>query len=483
MAAIELSKMVFTVSQRALFRYGCVCEVLSAELEGMRLSRAVKAVSARPHYDQLGRPWAVASRSLYRWVAAYRGGGLSALEPAARTRTPTSVVLSAELISFLASEKREDPRASIPELLRRARERGTITATERIDRSTVYRAARRMELAVGRGRHHRVPDADVRRFAFPHRMMMMLCDGKHFRAGPALRKRVALFFLDDATRMGLEVVVGTAESSELFARGLYLVVRRWGIADMLYFDRGPGFIANDSARLCRQCSILPVLGQARCPQCHGKIEKFNQYAKHNLFRGITDAGVDDRPAALELRARHFLLEQYNHRPHESLAGQTPAERWAGDERELRALGSQTDLEQRFVLCEKRSVSLDNVLSSDGVAYEVPRGHAGQSILIYRCVLQQTVSVLHQGRLVRLHPVDLAANATAQRTAGRPPEDHPATPPVLSAARLAFERDFSPVTDAEGGFVNPRITETPFTDPALPAGGTPLCEQKATAGGK
>jgi hypothetical protein len=285
-------------------------------------------------------------------------------------------------------------------------------------------------------------------------MMMVLCDGKHFRAGPWRRKRVAFFFLDDATRMGLEVVVGTSECTELFARGLYLLVRRWGIADMLYLDRGPGFIAADSARLCRQCSILPVLGQARCPQCHGKIEKFNQYAKHNLLRGITDPGVDDRPEALELRARHFLLEQYNHRPHEALGGQSPAQRWAADERELRTLGSQADLEQRFLLTDKRSVSLDNVLSCDGVAYELPRGYAGSSIVIYRSVLQQTVSILHEGRLLALHPVDLAANASARRGAGRPSEQEPSTPPVLSAARLAFERDLSPVTDAEGGFVRP-----------------------------
>ena len=43
----------------------------------------------------------------------------------------------------------------------------------------------------------------------------MLADGKHFRAGAARLRRVALFF-DDATRYGLQVLVGTAESSELF---------------------------------------------------------------------------------------------------------------------------------------------------------------------------------------------------------------------------------------------------------------------------
>ena len=63
-------------------------------------------------------------------------------------------------------------------------------------------------------------DGDTRRWRYAERMQCVLADGKHFRAGAARLRRVALFFLDDATRYGLAVVVGTAESSALFLRGL-----------------------------------------------------------------------------------------------------------------------------------------------------------------------------------------------------------------------------------------------------------------------
>ncbi|MFQ5601075.1 MAG: helix-turn-helix domain-containing protein [Candidatus Krumholzibacteriia bacterium] len=463
MTPIELPKVPLTVSERALFRYRCVSEVLSAELGGVPLALAVAAVRARAHYDPRGQPRGVSRRSLYRWLAAYRHGGLAALEPAPRKRTESSTVLDRELIEFVRGQKTDDPKASIPEIIRRARVLGIVAGAESIDRSTLYRAARRMRLPVGRRRQRSGPDADVRRFAFPHRMMMMLVDGKHFVAGPQARRRVAFFFLDDATRLGLDVVVGTAEAPELFARGLYLVVRRFGIADMLYFDRGPGFIAAASARLCRQCHILPILGRARCPECHGKIEKFNQYAKATVLRGITDAGVDDRPEALELRLRHFLFEHYNHKPHQSLGAKTPVERWEADPRDLHLMHSEDDLRHRFLLTEKRSVSHDHVLSVDGTAYEVPRGHGGTVIEIYRCALEQTVSIIHDDRLIRLHPVDVGANATARRAspgARTNKEDaDPATSPIPSAARLAFERDLGPVTDREGGFVAPTRNPT------------------------
>ncbi len=452
---IELPKVPLQISEKALTRYQCVAEVEKQVLGGADLANAVEAESGRAHYDLRGRPLSVSKRNLYRWVAAYRHGGVEALEPVSRVRTQTSEVLSPELIDFLHSEKGDDAKASIPELIRRARERGIVDATERVDRSTVYRAARRMGLAVGRRRWKR-SEADVRRFAFPHRMMMVLCDGKHFRAGAKRTRRVALFFLDDATRMGLEVVVGTSESSELLARGLYLTVRRGGLCDMFYLDRGPGFRAHDSARLCRQCHILCVLGRARCPECHGKIEKFNQTAKAGVLRGLCDPTVDDSPQALELRLRHFLFEQYNHCPHESLGMKSPSKRWEHDARELRVPSSDQDLRARFTLEDSRRVSTDNVLAVDGVDYEVPVGYAGARIRVYRSALEQTVSILHNGKVLRLHPVDLAANALARRASGRTEQgvQDDDTTPVHSAARLAYDRAHSPVTDPEGGFLPP-----------------------------
>lgn len=452
---IELPKIPLQISEKALVRYQCVAEVEKQVLAGTDLADAVNAESRRAHYDLRGHPLSVSKRNLYRWVAAYRHGGVEALEPVSRIRTQTSEALSSELIDFLRSEKGEDAKASIPELIRRARERGIVDAADRIDRSTVYRAARRMGLAVGRRRWKR-SEADVRRFAFPHRMMMVLCDGKHFRAGAKRTRRVALFFLDDATRMGLEVVVGTSESSELFARGLYLTVRRWGLSDMFYLDRGPGFRAHDSARLCRQCHMLCVLGRARCPECHGKIEKFNQTAKACVLRGLCDPTVDDSPQALELRLRHFLFEQYNHWPHESLGMKSPSQRWEQDARELRVLSSDQDLRARFTLEDSRRVSTDNVLAVDGVDYEVPIGYAGARVRVYRSALEQTVSILHHGEALRLHPVDLAANALARRASGRTEQhdEQEDSTPVYSAARLAYERAHCPVTDPEGGFLPP-----------------------------
>ena len=86
----------------------------------------------------------------------------------------------------------------------------------------------------------------MRRWRYPHRMQCVLVDGKHFRAGNARLRRVALFFLDDATRYGLDGLVGTSESVELFLHGLYEMTSKHGLMDLLYLDKGPGFRSNDT---------------------------------------------------------------------------------------------------------------------------------------------------------------------------------------------------------------------------------------------
>ena len=227
--------------------------------------------------------------------------------------------------------------------------------------------------------------------------------------------------------------------------------------DIAYLDRGPGFISLDTEAVFAHLRIALVLGTAGYPEGHGKIERFNQTAKHMVLRGLSGApDVDDDFRALELRLGHYLTHQYNQRPHEALDGQTPHARWHADDRALRFPESPAALRASFVVTESRRVSKDNVVQHESTAYEVPRGHAATSIVVHRHVLDATLSILHAGKMVRLHPVDLAANARAHRGV---PEDapEPATPPV-TAAQIAFARDFSPLVGADGGLLRPPTKE-------------------------
>ncbi len=441
------------LSEEALFRYQVVSEVQVRLLGGHKRAQAVAQVLELEHQDLSGRRRHLSERTLYRWLEAYERDGLEGLERSPRAPVEDSAVLSREFLEFLQREKRADKKASLPEIIARARVQGILACDESVDRTSVWRAARRLDLPLTRAR--RLAETDMRRFAYPNRMLMVLADGKRFRAGAARHKRLSLVFLDDATRYGLDLVVGTEETCELFLQGLYSTVRRHGLMNALYLDNGPGFIADDTRAAAAQLGVHLIYGTARYPEGHGKIERFNSTFHQKLLRSLDGSPeVDTDPSALRLRLLHWLQTIYNHTPHEGIGHQSPEERWGADPRPLRFPQDLASLEAAFLLTFERTVSPDNVVSSDGRPYEVPRGHANERVRLTRHLLEGgALSICHEGRLVRLHPLDPTDNAYSRRS--RPPEKPPDTsPPPQTAAKLSFEDTFQPLVGPDGGFPLP-----------------------------
>lgn len=444
-----------------MFRFQMVSQVLVREATGLSRSLAVFGVAASTQLTLDGQLKELSTRTLYRWVAAFEQGGYPALRPAQRYRTQSSEVLSSDFCIFLKQQKKDDPEASIPELILRARVVGVIEQSASIDRSTVYRACVRMGLPVERRKKQR--GRDSRRFAFPHRMDMVLCDGKHFRAGIARKKRVALVFLDDCTRKALHVVVGTSENRWLFLRGLYETVRRHGLMSGLYLDHGAGFIALDTADVVAQLGPLLIHGEKAYPQGHGKVERFNQTSWNGVLRSLDGhPGVDPECGALELRLQHYQREVYNQAPHESLQKQSPALRFASDLKPLQMPESDEALREHFVLHRRRRVSFDHIVSIDGTGYEMPRGYSGGRVVLRHQMLDDLVRFQHHDRLITLHPVDLAANARARRAKRCADLDdgHPAAHPAKTAAHLLFDLEHQGAVTSDGDCIDPIHKETP-----------------------
>ncbi len=434
----------------ALFRYQIVSQVLSRQHKGEFRPEAIDAVSKIVQITDDGRQRLVSKRSIYRWIAAYQAKGFDGLLPVPR-KTSASYVLPGRLLDFIKEQKKDDPRASIPELIRRARKLEVIPANAHIDRTTVWRSLQRLNINTRRCKYPKKL-RDSRRFAYPHRMDMVLCDGKHFRAGSSRLKRVALFYIDDATRMMLGVVVGTAESANLFLHGLHRIVKTYGMMTSIFLDNGSGFIAHDTINVLRNLGILCIHGTRAYPEGHGKIERFNQTVKQQCLRHLDgNPEVDSACPALALRLGHYLTHQYNQTPHESLGKETPWSRFHNDSRKLRFVENREMLDNQFVLHEKRYVANDNIVSIDSIHYEMPRGHAGTKVIIRRNVLDNTLSFIDQGRLIQLAPVDLVNNARDKRAENSVNVDEPAQNHTRSSADIAFNQDVMPILDADGGF--------------------------------
>jgi len=282
-------------------------------------------------------------------------------------------------------------------------------------------------------------------------MDMVLCDGKHFRAGEQRKKRVALFYLDDATRYVLHVVVGMSETAQLFQRGLYECILKHGYMSALYLDRGPGFVAEDTIAVMANLGIPLIHGEVGYKQGRGKVERFNRTVKADVLRGLDGrADVDPACCALELHLAHYCEKVYAQRPHESLGGDSPWQRFSTDPKPLRWPDNHEHLKTMFVIYIDRRVSQDNVVSVDSIDYDMPPGYGGQQVILRRQLLEGTICFLHKGKDIILLPTNPTANARVPRARGKD-HDEPLPMPPTTAAQISFQRDFGPIVDNNGGF--------------------------------
>lgn len=449
-----------TLSPEALFRGRVLALVAQRFAETGKASEAVRLVAGTPVQTATpGHFRSVAERTIWRWWKIYQenDGRLEALEPAPRAKIGGSLVLEDALLDYLVEQKVGDPDASIPELIRRARESGKIPLHQKVSRSTVWRALGRRGVRLGRGRKAAVRDS--RRFSYEHRMQMVLADFKHFRVGPNGHKRLALYFIDDATRFVLGVLVtqkGEGVSDVL--RLLHQIVAKYGRIGALFLDNGAGFKANALEQVAHNFEphTAVILGTAGYPEGHGKIERFNRAVGARVLRHLRKSGIDPDPAALTLRLQHDV-DFYNDQHHEGI-GTSPRAKWKRDTRPLQPVRDDAELVKIFTvrLKNRSKVSNDHIISVGGVAYQAPRGYARSYVQVYRRVLEVTeerdaLYIDHEGLMLRLHPVDAHFNARDRRAVYRTPQTSPIQPNTTSAAELAYKRVLGPITQADGGY--------------------------------
>lgn len=430
----------------SIVRYIAVSQVFSQVAGGVNLPDAIRDVARERIHDLNGKFIQVSPRTLYRWVRAFEKTGILGLTPESRRMSDASRALSSKFVDYLISEKKKDPDASLPEIIRRAIVDGIIEKP--VSRGSTWRAARRLNLPIFAKKIS--TDSDKRRFSYEHRMQMVLSDGKHFKAGVKRRRRVVITFLDDATRFALYAVVGTSEHTKHFTRGLWECLSRWGKFSCLYVDWGSAFRSDDTLTIAARLDIAVIHGKVDYPEGRGKIERYHRTLKADLLRTFDgNPEIDPDITALELRVNHYLTNVYNKKPHESLDLETPESRFLRDTLPLRVDLDLNSLRRHFILKETRKVSRDNIVNVDGLDFDMPKGYSGRRVAIFKHVLDRTVSVFHDGKLIEIRPVDKVLNAHSERA--RRDLSKPKPIPTRSAASKLFHRDHSPIVTKDGDF--------------------------------
>jgi len=262
----------------ALWRYEVIEAALAEELTRVERAKLLKQISRTPLRWPSGEDRRASVATLYRWIQAYRAGGLQALRPKRRRdRGARRAPLSQEVLEAALRSLLEDPEQPWTFLLAVL---GVDFPSERIARSTLHRrvtaesAYEEVKRARQRLRRRR------RRFVAskPHKRWQADAKGffeVSFVSGEIVRVHV-LTILDDATRAVLSARVVSSPDLGAAVLTFRLAAERWGLPEQYYADKASIFDAHAFR------AGLADLGTQRTPtkpgnaQARGKIEAYHR---------------------------------------------------------------------------------------------------------------------------------------------------------------------------------------------------------------
>ena len=334
-----------------------------------------------------------------------------------------------ELRELLLDIRREHPAASVPLILNTLVNEGRLDA-EAVSEPTVRR------LYAAHGLYRRVagagdttPSTRLRwQAARPGALWHGdVCHVPQCQVGDRVMPIRIHGFLDDASRYVIALEAHTTEKEIEMLEILVDALRRHGKCDALYLDNGATYRGEILRTVCARLGITLLHAKPYDPQARGKMERFWRTLREGCLNFMT--GVSSL-AEINARLRAFLDRRYHPAPHAGLMGKSPAKVYANrpagecaiDEHALRAA---------LTVRSRRRVTNDNVISLDGVTWQLDQGYlAGQIVTVACCFAApgEAPWVEHEGKRLLLHPLDPLKNARIRRPPrGGPVPAKPARP--------------------------------------------------------
>jgi len=413
----------------AIYRATVIGPLMHRLLTHGQLAAELRALS-----EQRFRPPGAASTRTYsvptleRWLYAFRSSGLDGLRPSPRSDQGFAQDLTEELRALLLDIRREHPDASVPLILR------TLVDEGRLEEGKVSEpTVRRLYAAAGLRRRAARPEGESKtrlRWQAERPGALWHGDVCHVTGCTVGGKTTPVRIhglLDDASRYVVALEAHTTEK-EIDMLGMTVdTLRREGRPDGLYLDNGATYRGDILKTACARLGITLLHARPYDPEARGKMERFWRTLREGCLNYL---GAVASLADINTTLRAFLDKRYHPAPHAGLMGKSPAKVYAA---RPAGEGAVDDKALRVALTERtrRRVSGDNIVSVDGVLWQLDQGYlAGQIVTVARCFVAPSEApwVEHEGKRLVLHPVDPESNARRKRPPrGGPAADKPTRP--------------------------------------------------------
>ena len=385
----------------AAFRHRVIAEALEADSGGV--TAAVEEAAGVEYSAPRGLRCKPEVRSIWRWLAGYRRGGLFALCPKRRTDRGTLRAFEAKLLEQavkLRCEGKEEQRAtkSVIDILVRQQSPQPL----KLARSTLDRHFAR--LGVSRRQLHALGRRPFTRIETHAPFELVVTDfhhGPYVRVGHHDEARRALLcaFIDHYSRFVPEGRYYLHEDFAALRFGFRRLLAAYGLAVKLYADNGPSFQARRFHGACNHLGITLAHSKPYVAESRGVIERYNRTLKEQFESEVRER--DELLTLDELNSYYqaWLGERY-HRDVHSETGQSPLQRFR-DNVVVRPAPDPVLVDELLRLYEKRTVHRKwSTVEVHGIRYSVD-GLRGRKVgVLYDPFAPEYVLITFDGRVVQ-----------------------------------------------------------------------------------
>ncbi|MFG0275001.1 MAG: helix-turn-helix domain-containing protein [Phycisphaerales bacterium] len=423
----------------ALWRLSVLGPLISARLRHGDRRAYFELAAGRIHERPDGALVRLSPRTIENWYRTYQRHGFAGLMPNHRVDSGKSRSLAPEIVDLVLRAKRERPRRSIRRIIKMLERAGRVEPGT-LSRSTVHRVLH----AAGISSQPKREGAAVERRSFlpEHAGDLWLADAMH---GPRvvhegrLVKSYLLTQLDGATRFALHSTFYLSEGAVAHEHGLREAFMRHGLPRTYYVDRGSAFIADSLRTICAELGVHLLHTKVRDAEAKGAIERF-----HRTWREEVGDELPATPLSLaDLNAKHWawLHADYHERRH-STTGRKPREHLLSEDRHIRSVPLNVNLDEVFMHRDRRTVRKDGTIRWRGGFVEVAAEVRGKVELRYDPAdLSKLPLVYVEGRHVcDTVALDLHRNNGRRRRKIEPPPEPPLEPTGIDVL-ADIERDY------------------------------------------
>ena len=397
----------------ALFRHSVVGDLLARDLDRGELQSELKE-RAKQRYRPPGAPTTrqYSWKTLQRWYYEAKRCPM-ALQPASRKRGH-ALALTDDQREMLLAMRAEHRAAPIDMILSEAVRNG-IVAEGAVSVSTLARLFRGAGLnRETRRRASRNADVQRRRWVAKDPGDLWHGDVCHLVLpdGHGKRRRVLVHgFLDDASRYFVALSARTTETAGDMLEVLCGALLQHPPPKVLYLDNGACYRSDVLALVCQRLGIRLVHAQPYSPESRGKMERVWRTMRSRCTDHLPDmASLHD----IDMALWSWLDADYHRRPHASLMGTTPRQRYLEGKRG-RPL-TPKELAAALEITARRQVKKDGTFTVDSALYEVAGRHLfGRWITVVTDGLTgRLLRADYQGQPVAFGPCDPVANRQRKR---------------------------------------------------------------------